>query len=257
MKIELLDGKVWDRLELLDQMLNDDFYYGYLSKAALSSSSLKKLLQSPKAYAASIKEEQQETKALREGKLIHLLLLEPHKEEALIVVDVKTRTAKAYKEAAAEHGAENTFLSVEVATAKKVVRAVKECKEAFDLIYGAATEVPGCGTILGLPFRAKADILHKGQRIVDFKTTADIHRFKYTASNFHYDVQAAIYTHIFDIKEFTFLAIDKNTYDIGIFTTSENFINQGRRKVAEAIDVYIKYFEEGRALSTHILRGEL
>ena len=38
MKIKLLDGKEWDRVEILEQMLNDDFYYGYLGKAALSLS---------------------------------------------------------------------------------------------------------------------------------------------------------------------------------------------------------------------------
>ena len=81
--------------------------------------------------------------------------MEPHKEETLNVVDVKTRTAKAYKEAAAEYGAENTFTAVEIAVAKKVVRAVKDCPEAWDMIYGAATEVPAIGNILGYPFRAK------------------------------------------------------------------------------------------------------
>src|SRR6056300_1428209 len=154
-QIKLLDGQSWESRELLEKMLDDAFYYGYLGKAALSSSSLKKLLQSPKLYASSLTEDQEETKALREGKLIHLLLLEPHKEESLKVVDVKTRTAKAYKEAAAEYGAENTFTAVEIATAKKVAKAVKDCPEAYDMIYGAATEVPQIGNIMGLPFRCK------------------------------------------------------------------------------------------------------
>ena len=46
-------------------------------------------------------------------------------------------------------GAENTFTAVEIAVAKKVVRAVKDCPEAWDMIYGAATEVPAIGNILG------------------------------------------------------------------------------------------------------------
>ena len=62
--IKLLDGQSWDYNELLEQMLKDEFYYGYLGKAALSSSSLKKLLQSPKVYQASLNEQQVETKAL-------------------------------------------------------------------------------------------------------------------------------------------------------------------------------------------------
>ena len=69
MNFKLLDGTTHNYNELLDMMLEDSFYYGYLGKAALSSSSLKKLLQSPKAYQASLEERQEETKALREGSL--------------------------------------------------------------------------------------------------------------------------------------------------------------------------------------------
>ena len=255
--IKLLDGQSWDYNELLDKMLKDEFYYGYLGKAALSSSSLKKLLQSPKAYEASLKDQQQETKALREGKLIHLLLLEPHKEESLNVIEVKTRTSKAYKDAALEFGSDNTFTAVEIATAKKVVRAVKDCPEAWEMIYGAATEVPVAGSIMGLPFRAKADILHKGTRIVDLKTTADINKFKWNAYSFGYDAQAAIYTHLFGLEEFTFLVVDKSSYDVGVFTTTPEFIKSGKEKVARAIEIYREYFIEGRPLSSYIIRGEL
>lgn len=255
--IKLLDGQSWDYNELLEQMLKDEFYYGYLGKAALSSSSLKKLLQSPKVYQASLSEEQVETKALREGKLIHLLLLEPHKEESLNVIEVKTRTSKAYKDAALEFGSDNTFTAVEIATAKKVARAVKDCPEAWEMIYGAATEVPVAGEIMDLPFRAKADILHKGTRIVDLKTTADIHKFKWNAYSFGYDAQAAIYTHLFGLEEFTFLVVDKSSYDVGVFTTTPEFIKSGKEKVAKAIEIYREYFIEGKALSSYVIRGEL
>ena len=81
MKIELLDGTSHDKNELLEKMMDDSFYYGYLAKAALSSSALKKLLQSPKAYKSSLEQSQEETKALREGKLIHLLLLDLEKQD--------------------------------------------------------------------------------------------------------------------------------------------------------------------------------
>lgn len=256
-EIKLLDGQVFEYSDLLEKMQYDDFYYGYLNRAALSSSSLKKLLQSPKAYQSSLEESQDETKALREGKLIHLLLLEPHKEETLQVIDVKSRTAKAYKDAALEFGPENTFTAVEIATAKKVARAVKDCPAAWDMIYGAATEVPAVGNIMGYPFRAKADILHKGTRIVDLKTTADIHKFKWNAYSFGYDAQAAIYTHLFGLKEFTFLVVDKSSYDVGIFTTTPEFINGGKEKVAKAIGIYREYFQEGKPISSYIIRGEL
>ena len=48
--IKLLDGKLYDKNALLKKMDNDEFYYGELNKLALSSSSLKTLLSSPKTY---------------------------------------------------------------------------------------------------------------------------------------------------------------------------------------------------------------
>ena len=54
-KIQLLDGKHYDRAELLKRMDDDSFYYGELNKLALSSSSLKQLLSSPKTYNFSLK----------------------------------------------------------------------------------------------------------------------------------------------------------------------------------------------------------
>ena len=125
------------------------------------------------------------------------------------------------------------------------------------MIDGATTEVPGAGTIMGLPFRAKADILHEGKRIVDLKTTADIYKFKRSAYDFGYDAQAAIYTHIFGLQEFTFLVVDKTTLDVGIYTTTPAFIKSGQVKVKEAIEIYEKFFIKGEALSSHIIRGVL
>ena len=45
--IQLLDGKTYKRDEILEKMNDDSFYYGYLGKAALSSSTIKLLLDSP------------------------------------------------------------------------------------------------------------------------------------------------------------------------------------------------------------------
>ena len=257
MRYKLLDGTSWKEADLLQNMAKDEFYYGYLSKAALSSSSLKQLLDSPRVFQEALNAEGKETKALREGRLIHELLLEPHKEENYKIVEVKTRAAKAFKEAVEEYGAHRVYTGVELATARKVANSVRNCPPAWDLIYGAATEVPAFNTVMGLPFRAKADILHKGQKIVDLKTTADLSKFKWSSRSFSYDLQAALYLHIFGLESFTFLVVDKSTYDVGIFETSEEFLDSGRRKIAEAIEVYIKYFEEGANINEYVVRGIL
>jgi len=69
--ITTFDGVTHDEQELLEQMLDDDFYYGYLGKQALSSSNLKLLLTSVKQYAKRLEGESESTQALRDGKLFH------------------------------------------------------------------------------------------------------------------------------------------------------------------------------------------
>jgi hypothetical protein len=43
-RIKLLNGKVWNKEELISKMYDDSFYYGELGKYALSSSAIKYLL---------------------------------------------------------------------------------------------------------------------------------------------------------------------------------------------------------------------
>ena len=54
MKIKLLDNKMYDKNMLLDNMQDDTFYYGELSKLALSSTTIKLLLDSPKKFYLSL-----------------------------------------------------------------------------------------------------------------------------------------------------------------------------------------------------------
>ena len=70
--ITTFDGVVHDKDEMIEKMYDDDFYYGYLGKQVLSSSSLKKLLASPNEYLRSLEEEDAtESQPLRDGKLFH------------------------------------------------------------------------------------------------------------------------------------------------------------------------------------------
>ena len=46
----MLNGEQHSQEWLVQQAIEDDFYYGYLGKVAFSSSNLKKLLDSPRTY---------------------------------------------------------------------------------------------------------------------------------------------------------------------------------------------------------------
>ena len=43
-------------------------------------------------------------------------------------------------------------------------------------------------------------------------------------------------------KEMMFIAIDKETYQLGVFHPSEEFIGYGQLKVEKAIEVWRRYF---------------
>ena len=78
-QITLLDGTVESQEKLINKMYDDEFYYGKLNTQALSSSSIKLLVDSPKKYYYVNKYGGQETQGLRDGKLLHTLILEPEK----------------------------------------------------------------------------------------------------------------------------------------------------------------------------------
>ena len=102
--IQLLDGERFRKDELLELMKDDGFYYGYLGKAALSSSSIKLLLDSPKKYKYVTEYGSQESNALDAGWLFHTCILEPDVFEKQVFVDVQSKNTKAYKLAKEEYG---------------------------------------------------------------------------------------------------------------------------------------------------------
>lgn len=237
--IQLLNGELWEEKAILKEMLEDPFYYGHLGKHALSSSAAKKLIESPKAYAKSLRMSS-DSQALRDGRLVHLSVLEEHRLNDLVIVD-GTKASKAFKGAVEEHGKEMVYTESELNNAKWISKAVKECNEAWHLLDGCSFEKPAIKMLDGLAFRGKADAM-KGKTIIDLKTTNDISKFKWSAKNFSYDLQAALYLHLFDADEFIFLVVDKDTKDIGIFECSGQFIQNGLDKIDMAIEGYKHFF---------------
>lgn len=254
--ITTFDNKQWDRNTILKEMLNDDFYYGYLGQNALSASSLKTLIKSPKTFHYVRKYGSGETQALRDGRLFHTMILEPHKVDDMIFVDVQSKNTKAYKETLAEHK-RDVYTIAEKNEAERLTDALLKNTQAMWLIQKSQFEVPAIEMIDGLPFRAKADIL-KDNMIVDLKTTTDIGSFKYSAYKYGYDLQAYLYSLMFNVDTFTFLVIDKGSTDIGIFECSDEFLESGRQKLEQGIDNYNHFFQtEGIDLHDYLIRGIL
>lgn len=242
--IRLLDGEVLPVDQVLAKMDDDSYYYGYLGKVCLSSSSCKLLLESPKKYRNSLNKVQRETAALRDGKLLHAMALEPETLPSRYALSTSsTRTTKAFKEMQSAEQRE-VFLQKEWDSMKWLNTQLFSCEEAVELLSDGVAEQPMIGDIFDTPFRAKADYLKDGH-IVDYKTTADLSGFERAAKfKWHYDMQAYIYTKLFNVDRFTFLVIEKGSGDIGIFETSESFLESGRLKVQKAVENYQNYFTE-------------
>ena len=254
--ITTFDGVVHDKEEIIEKMYDDDFYYGYLGKQALSSSSLKKLLSSPNEYLRSLEEEDAtESQPLRDGKLFHWNVLEPEKFEELRVIDVASKNTKAYKTAKAEFG--EVYCRNEIEKAESLASVLKNNKPAMAFLENADFEVPQIDVIDGIPFRGKADIV-QGTKIIDLKTTADLEGFNFAAYRFGYDLQAYLYLQLFpQAEEFIFVVIDKKTKDIGIFDCSEEFLESGKKKLEQGIENYKFFFEGDVELSQFVRYGTL
>ena len=252
--IKLLNGEQWDEQELLVRMLQDDFYYGYLGQHALSSSSAKKLLESPKAYHKSLTQSM-DSQALRDGRLIHLSLLEPEKVENLHIVK-GTKASKLYKGAVQEFGSANVYTESEHRNAKYITDELNNCAAVRDLLEGAMFEEPSIGEVYDLPFRAKADIL-KPNVVIDLKTTSDINSFRYSAKKFGYDLQAALYMELFGVDEFVFLVIDKKTKEIAIYETTGDFAASGWNKLEDAVEAYNQYLDPKFKPQNYVRYGTL
>ena len=227
--IQLLDGKTFEEKDILEKMKEDSFYYGYLGKTALSSSSIKLLLVSPKKYKYVTEYGSKTSQGLRDGWLFHTAILEP-----------------------------DVFTMKEKEDAERLADAFLRNEYALQMITDCEFEVPAISTISGYPFRAKADVLDS-YRIVDLKTTADLKAFPYAARKYGYDVQVYIYSELFNksYKEFKFIAIDKGSLDIGIYDVSEDFYNSGRDKVTKALETFKTFFIDGADIDSYCIKSIL
>jgi|TARA_R110000787_G_scaffold62_3_gene189 hypothetical protein len=254
--IKLLNGETWKEEDILKEMYNDSFYYGHLGKHALSSSSLKMILTSPKTYRNVTKygDPGKTSPAMEMGKLIHWMVLEPEKVSDVIFVDSATRATKKYKEAKETHG--EVFLKKDKSAAERITDAVLRNDQAVSLLHKSEFEIPAIGILEGLPFRGKADII-QGDTIIDLKTTADLSTFKYSADKYGYDLQAYMYLRLFNKDKFKFLVVDKASTDIGIYNVSDEFIERGEEKFFRAVENYKYFFEYENDLDQYVMTGIL
>ena len=217
-------------------MEDDVFYYEYLGQHALSSSAIKQML---KAGTWDYKPVE-ETAALRDGRLSHILTLEPHRLKEITIVG-GSKASRLYKDLKSLGSiVQNLYTLSEFNRCSKWAEAVNQDFEAFDYLHNSLKEVPEIKLIDGIPVRGKADILRPGEFIADFKTTRDIYNTDATIDAFGYDVQGALYRTLFDVDRFVIIWLDKNTLEVKCEDVPTRKLDEGRRKYLKAINLYKK-----------------
>tara|TARA_R110001606_G_scaffold271017_3_gene419587 strand:+ start:3107 stop:3841 length:735 start_codon:yes stop_codon:yes gene_type:complete len=222
----------------LERLKNDEDYYGSFGKQYLSNSDISKLLTNP----LSLREPQESIPAFLVGGYFHTAILEPDKLKKFKIIEASTRNTKIYKEIS---GGEMCLLKSEVDKLEVMIDTVMSNDVCKNLIRGANVEyeVPGIKEIEGELWKGKADIInHDEKLIIDLKTTADIAKFKYSATKYNYDSQAYVYSKLFGY-DLIFIAVDKSTNQIGLFDCSPEFYARGADKVKRAVAQYQLFFK--------------
>jgi len=224
--------------EVLKALEDDTNYYGDFGKKYLSNSDIGTLLTNPLALG----KQQAQRPAFLVGGYFHTAILEPDKLKNFKIVEATTRNTKAYKEIS---GGEMCLLKHEVDQIELMTEKMLDNEVCRDLIRSGNVkyEQPEITELEGQMWKGKADIVnHDEKLIIDLKTTADITKFKYSASKYNYDSQAYIYSKLFGY-EMLFIAIDKNTHQIGIFDCSPEFYERGQDKVQRAVEAYELFYK--------------
>jgi hypothetical protein len=227
--------------KIIEKLRDDKHYYGDFGKKYLSNSDISALLKNPLALG----KQQAPRPAFLVGGYFHTCILEPDKLQKYTVIPSSTRNTKVYKEMS---GGELCLLQHEV----DEIELLSDTMLANDICKGLIRdsnteyETPGIKKLEGEMWKGKADIInHNEKLVIDLKTTADINKFKWSASKYNYDSQAYIYSEIFGY-EMLFIVIDKNTKQIGLFDCSPEFYAKGKDKVQRAVEAYkLFYRQEG------------
>ena len=227
-----------NKQEALKALEDDSNYYGDFGKKYLSNSDISTLLTNPLALGQKMANRP----AFLVGGYFHTAILEPEKLKNFKIVEATTRNTKAYKEIS---NGEMCLLKHEVDQIELMTEKMLNNEVCRDLIRSGNVEYerPEITELEGQLWKGKADIVnHDEKLIIDLKTTADITKFKYSASKYNYDSQAYIYSKLFGY-EMLFIAIDKNTHQIGIFDCSPEFYARGEDKVKRAVEAYELFYK--------------
>lgn len=235
-------------------------------KPHLSYSSLKNALGDMKQFDRYMKGElQYESDALSFGTLYDMLLFERDKAFDHYVIlshdtiinhlSDKARTSKNPK-LTSEYKAQVQLMETEAIEEGKMICSDEDWKTANDMI----DRLSRCGLISshltgkyqvefnemlhGVQVKGFLDCLGDGF-ISDSKSSRSVEKFRYSVRDFCYDIQAYIYTKVFDVKDFYWVVQEKTyPYLPALVKCSDSTLFTGEMKFFEALERINKFFDE-------------
>ena len=238
-----------------------------VGKPHLSYSSLKYALGDMRLWEMYMRGQlKKESEALYFGSLYDLMLFEPEKfNDVYFVLDDSAivdaiggkcpRNTKRYREWKAEQVEKNPNKELaseaDVKKAKEMIQRLKDCGVYDKRFAGGKYQVEFNVDLDGVPLKGFLDCLQDGF-IVDSKSSRSIDKFRYDVRSFSYDIQAYIYTKVFDIPEFWWVVQEKAYpfYPADV-KCSEETLFTGEMKFHQALENIKNYLDGNTETVAH------
>lgn len=219
----------------------------------MRASALGDILKSPLYfhYVHILGNKKKETKALREGRLIHKALLEreEYTDRRFIIPNFKSpKVLAAPKEAIIVSNEEHKMiegiygaLMSRDSVLSKTVRGIMKAGKAEQMVQWIDDET-------GELCKMKADFVSDDGILLDFKSTTDCQDFKNSLHTYNYDMQAVHYSlgyrKVAKPKAFLFVACEKKPpYFMRGVRLDQIYVNRGELRRRAAMRIY-KYCKE-------------
>jgi len=238
-----------------------------VGKPHLSYSSLKYALGDMRLWEMYMRGQlKKESEALTFGSLYDMLLFEPEKAHDTyfvlsdddIVADIGgkyPRSTKRYKEWKAEQTEAN--VGKELASqedwkkAHEMIQRLKDCGLYNKRFAGGKFQVEFNVDLDGVPLKGFLDCL-QDDCIIDSKSSRSIDKFRYDVNSWSYDIQAYVYTKVFDIPDFYWVVQEKAFpfYPADV-KCSEETLFRGEMKFHQALENIQAYLNGDRQTEKH------
>ena len=238
-----------------------------VGKPHLSYSSLKYALGDMRLWEMYMRGElKKESEALTFGTLYDMLLFEPEKahdtyfvlDDSSIVASIGgkyPRNTKKYREWKAEESEKNANKELvgqeDWQKAQDMIKRLKDCGLYYTQFDGGKFQVEFNVDLDGVPLKGFLDCL-QDDRIIDSKSSRAVDKFRYDVNSWSYDIQAYVYTKVFDIPNF-FWVVQEKTYPYypANVKCSEETLFRGEMKFHQALENIKNWLDGGQKSEEH------